>query len=381
MEPRRPVVVRTSRMHLGRDFRVGSRKRTRVRNARDLARVEMVSRESAKGTERVVVDAARVGAQREVAAGARRGGRFVLRGRRLADRAAGLRDRAVAGVDRFVRGPAGAEDAALLRERHDRDAAEIDRSLRAGGTRHRRARLGARLLAGVIPWIDACLFAFFLSGVVNMSWAAPLTTPLATLATGAFTLFLVLTVAGFTPWLGHRLRGVEGRDDTLTWSDLDGSLRALVVVWGVQMAVIGATMFARVRAETELAGAEVWTGTVLAVLLALASVTLNLFVLFVALSGSDLADDTRRRGRRLARADRRSGRLHDRAMRLDRRRAGLAARALLHETRAAARAEQRQREGDRTVELLRIALGSPDGPLPATPDLDLREPTTLRTLL
>jgi len=341
----------------------------------------MATRGGSAGAEQVIADSARVRAQRELDTAGRRGGRLALRCRRIADRAAGLRDRAVAVVDRFVTGPAGVEDAALVRERHDRGAAEIDRASNAGETRHRLPSRGARVVARCVPWVDALLFAYFISGVVNVDLTAPWTTGIASLVALAFTLFLVLTVAAFTPRLGHRLRALKGPGDELAWADLDGGLRALVVLWGVLTAGIGTTMYVRVQAEAAAAGAEPWTGVAVAVLLALASVTLNAFVLVVAMAGSDLADDTRRRGRVIAGADRRAARLRTRATRLDRRRARLADRIRLREARAQVRAGQRLREGERTVELVRIGTGAASGPVPVAGELDDRAVRQRRALL
>jgi hypothetical protein len=356
-----------------------------ARRARHLAQVEHTRRGGTAGTETVVAEAALLQAQRGVGRAARGLRRLTLRACHVADRVAGLRDRAEDVSGRLSGGPAGAEDPALLRARHDRDAAQIDASLTAGETRHRRARRGTRVLAGTVPWLDALLFAYFIAGVSNASLTRPWETPVASLVALAFTAFLVLTVAGYTPWLGHRLRDHKGPHGEPEWGELGGGLLAQLGLWTVLSLAVGLTMFVRVAAEAALSGAEPWIGTAVAVLLALASVGLSVFVLVVSFAdGSTLADDVRRRARLLAARERHGARLRARAARLDRRRQRLVRQARLQETGALVRAGTELRTAARTIELVRIRMGVVESGRPCVAgedELDLRELQAGRELL
>lgn len=391
--PRRPVVTHSGRMHLvnRRRFRSGSAGRTTVPRATRLALVEYSTRGAASGTESLVLDSARTDAQKAVDRAAGRAARLARRATALAARAARLRACAAAHVDRVAMGPAGAEEASLVRERHDRDAACLDRSLAAGETLHRRPSRAARVVAFLVPWLDAALFAYVIAGISNASIAQPWTTPVPSLVTLAFTAFVVLTVASFTPWLGHRLRGHKGPDGEPVWAEVGGVLLGFLALWVVLTTAVAVTMFVRVLAESALAGAAAWLGVVVAVLLSIASIVLSGFVLVAAYAdGTELADDVRRRGRTLARGERVAARLRARADRLDVRRARLAVHGELLGVRATVRADELLARGERRLELVRLRAGTPTAAPrqgPVTPDrLDRREhrfatETTRRPLL
>lgn len=273
-----------------------------------------------------------------------------------------------------------------MRARHDRLDSRIDEETDRGDRTHRRVGRGQRIAARVLPWIDALLFGYFVAGVSNANLTRPLTTPVASLVALGFTVFLVLSVAVFTPWLGRRLRDHKGTDGEPCWAEVGASLGVLLGLWAILTSAIGVTMFVRVQAEAGYAGAGTGTALTVAVLLALAAVALNAFVLVTAYcDGSAAADDLRHRARVLRRTERKVARLRARAQRSEGHRERLVRRARLLEARALVRAGSRLAAGERTVDLVRLRTGTPAGvprPDPIRPDdLDLREVSVIRAAL
>lgn len=328
-----------------------------------------------RAAEDAIAQDASASARTVLARTARRLDRLVRRIARHTTAATDLRARAAVLRTADVRAPHGAtESPDRLRARHAELDERVSRSLRDGHLHHRRVRRGHRVAARVIPWIDALLFAYFVAGVSNANLAAPWTTPVASLVALAFTAFLVLTVAVYTPWLGHDLRAYKGGDGRLRVRLVGAWRLALISLWVVLTAAIGATMVVRVRAEALAAGAEPPVGTTVAVLLGLASVAMSGYVLVVAFAdGTATADDLRTCARTLDARARGVAHLERRATRRDLR-ADRLRRAARHvhlrgEGRAAALlADVEQLVGDRRI---RTDTVSP-APVPAAPEPDRR---------
>lgn len=341
----------------------------------------LTENEAARPAESAVVHAAVRAAQGELDRATGRAGRLARRIDRLAASAAGLRERAAALRADLMRSPTGAvEGAEQLRRRHDRLDEAITTAQLDGYVHHRRVGRGHRIAARILPWIDALLFGYFISGVSNANLAAPWTTPVASLVALAFTAFLVLTVAAFTPWLGRALRPYKGGDGELRWVALGPGLTGLLGLWAVLTVAIGVTMFVRVQAEAGYAGAEPVTGAVVAALLALASAAMNAYVLAVSFAdGSPAADDLRACARVLRRVHRRAARLDRRAARRDRRRVRCERRARRRILRGTVRSGARLAVATAAIDDLRVRAGTSPAPhpLPAPDSLDQRALTAV----
>ncbi len=330
-------------------------------------------------TDLTISDSARRGAQARLRRVSRRGTWTARRTDRLAARATALRASAEESRTRPVRGPSGAAESREERaSRHRRIDTEIVASLDRGETRHRRVGRGHRIAARLLPWLDALLFAYFVAGVSNANLARPWTTPVASLVAVAFTTFLVLTVAVFTPWLGASLRVHKSGDGQVRFADIGPVATGLLGLWVALVLAIGATMFVRVRSEAEYAGADPWAGTAVAILLALASVAMTGYVLAVAIAdGTPEADELRERARGLLRDDAHCRGRERRAQRCDRRRVRAVRAALRREACGLVRTGDGLAGVDRTVDLVRLRTGAPaDRPRPArqhVDDLDQRE--------
>ena len=330
-------------------------------------------------TDLLVADSARYRAQQRLGEAGRRASWTAWRTDRLAARAAVLRRRAAEVRTGLVRGRSGAAESEPERvERHQRLAATVTASLDRGEGRHRRPSGGARFAARLLPWIDALLFGYFVAGVSNADLVRPWTTPVASLVTVAFTAFLVLTVAVFTPWLGHDLRAHKSASGHVRFADIGPVSTGLLTVWGLLVTAIAVTMFVRVRTEAGYAGADPWAATVVAVLLALAAVAMTGFVLVVAVAdGSPETDELDALGRGLARTDARSRRLGRRAHRCDLRRVRAVRSAGRRAARALVRAGGELAGTERIVDLVRLRTGAPaDRPRPpvrSVDELDHRE--------
>lgn len=335
-------------------------------------------------TDALVAESGRHAAQRRLGKAGWRGSWTAGRSDRLAASAATLRRRAAEVRAGLVRGTSGAAETPEERtDRHRRLADTITTSLDRGETRHRRIGRGARFAARAMPWIDALLFGYFVAGVSNADLAQPWTTPVASLVTVAFTAFLVLTVAVYTPWLGHGLRAHKTASGQVRFGEVGAVLTGLLVLWGLLVLAIAVTMFVRVSSEAGYAGADPLAGAAVAVLLALASAAMTGFVCVVAIAdGSPESDELRALGRGLARTDARGRRLDRRARRHDDRRTRVVRAAQRREARALTRAGDGLAGVERTVDLVRLRTGIPaDRPRPPVArveDLDHRELTTVR---
>ena len=351
------------------------------------ARPDGPSGAAASTTDSAVAESARRHAQRRLGRAGRRGSATAYRADRLAARAVRLRHRIEQIRCAVDRGPAGAADPPAARAaRHARLAESVGDSLGRGEVRHRRPRLGHRIAARVLPWVDALLFGYFVAGVSNADLAHPFTTPVESLVAVGFTAFLVLTVAVFTPWLGHSLRPHKSASGQVRFGEVGPVATGLLALWAVLALAIGVAMFVRVRTEAGYAGADPWAGATVAVLLALAAVAMVGFVLGSAIAdGTPDADELRALARAISRDDARCRRLERRARRCDVRRARLGRAAARREARALVRAGDTLAGVDRVVELVRLRVGAPAGaprpPRRGVEDLDHRELSTVRAHL
>lgn len=332
-------------------------------------------------TDELIADSGRRDAQHRVSRAGRRGARSASRADRLASRAARLGWRAAEIRSAVLRGPSGAATTAVSRAARHETLTEIVEE--RGEARHRRPSRGHRIAARVLPWIDALLFGYFVAGISNADLVQPWSTPIASLVALAFTAFLVLTVAVFTPWLGQALRVHKTPSGQLRFGEIGPVLTGLLSLWGLLALAIGVTMFVRVRTEADYAGADPWAASAVAVLLALASMAMTGYVLGVAIAdGSPEADELRAVGRVLARTEARARRHERRAQRCENRRVRVVRAAGRREARALVRAGDGLAAVGGTVQLVRLRSGAPagrPGPISHTvDDLDHRELAAIR---
>lgn len=316
----------------------------------------MVRASGARQAQRPVDVAARTNGFR-----ARRADALALRASRLTQEAVQLTDTSVV-VDPVV----GTGTFAELVDRHLENAAVISESVAAGERQHRRVGRGHRIIGRLLPWLDALLFGYFVSGVSNADLSAPWTTPVASLVALALALLVVLIVAAFAPWLGRHLRHDKDVDGELNWPGLGPIATGILLLWVMLLVGMGVTMFVRVQAEAGYAGADSGTGIVVSGLLALAVVVLNVYVLLVAFAdGSAETDDLQARSRVIRRHDRRRRRLLRRAAAAIRRRTLVSRRAARTESRALVMAQRRLRCSEQFLDLARLRTGVLRRPEPA----------------
>jgi hypothetical protein len=340
----------------------GSTRPTTVRRAVGLARFAVDSGLDPQLhqfdlTVRAAVDAA---ARSRLDRAANRRARRTRRSAALADRIAHLRQRAAHAVsDEVVADPVlVADSAAGVIAAHARGGAVVTALLDAGDERPRRTGRAARWTGRLVPWLDALLFGYFVSGVTNVDLTDPMETPVSSAVTAGLTALVVLTVTAFTPWLGRSMRVFKTSTGEPAWGRLGPAAAALLALWGLLLVGLSVTMYVRVQTEAGYAGADPVTATAVAVLLSLAAATLDVYVLLLGYrDGTGATDDLIARGRSVGRQLARSQRLTTKAAALARRRARIDRRAAAAEAAARAKAQREIARGERLLVLGRMCTG------------------------
>ncbi|MCW2907376.1 MAG: hypothetical protein JWL68_2165 [Actinomycetia bacterium] len=250
---------------------------------------------------------------------ARRIGWMAGRTGRLKVRRAFLYDRISFQPDEHVRHPDGgrrtfartlAEHAALDR----RVAAERNQ----GSRKHHRLPRWFRWLPRVVLIFDFFLLLYFLSGITNVNWRAPMS-PELTFAAGLAAMITVVSYGCFA-FAGHRLRMHKDHSGTVPAADLDGLTTIIVGACAGGLIVLGLLMFARMRSEVLMALGNGATATAVTVAAALTAVSVlaNIMVISVhALDGSDEIDRLGALAGVLSRSQVRADRMQRRAARLE----------------------------------------------------------------
>jgi hypothetical protein len=296
---------------------------------------------------------------------------------RLKVRRAVLYDRISFQPDEHVRHPDGGRRpfAQILAEH-----AQLDQDVAAernqGSRKHHRVPRWFRWLPRVVLVFDFFLLLYFLSGITDVDWMAPMSPELA-FAAGLAAMITVVSYGCFA-FAGHRLRSHKDHSGTIPAADLDGLTRIIVGACVGGLIVLGLLMFARMRSEVLLAlgnGANATAITVAAALTAV-SVLANIMVISVhALDGSDETDRLRQLAAALSPSQARTDRMHRKAARLEH---AVAYRVLKAERVAAsgiARAGQPMARADQAIDTAR-AIHQAVGPLSEVTDDPNGQPGT-----
>jgi hypothetical protein len=170
----------------------------------------------------------------------------------------------------------------------------------------------------VVLVFDFLLLLYFLSGITNVNWSAPVSPELA-FAAGLAAMITVVSYGCFA-FAGHRLRMHKDHSGTIPPADLDWLTRVIVAVCVAGVIVLGLLMFARMRSEVLVALGNSADATAITVAAALATVSIlaNIMVISVhALDGSEETDRLDVLGAAVSRPLARSERMRRRAARLD----------------------------------------------------------------
>jgi hypothetical protein len=232
----------------------------------------------------------------DLAVEARRG-RF----RRLADL---LRIRAGFRMKDRVRHPDGGRSSVEEIVQQERELqAQVNQETKNGSRKHHRLSRVIGLVPKLVLVSDFCLLLYFLAGITNVNWAAPLSMALAFAAVLAG--MVTALSYGFLTYTGHRMRSHKGHDGSVHVGDLDGFTKATFVTALGLITMLALMMFIRMRAEVLGAVVGPAGATALVIPLALAVVTAVANYLVIAIHTFDGSDEVGRLDR-LARATRRS---------------------------------------------------------------------------
>jgi hypothetical protein len=187
-----------------------------------------------------------------------------------------------------------------------------------GSRKHHRLPRWFRWLPRVVLIFDFFLLVYFLSGITDVNWMAPMSPDLA-FAAGLAAMITVVSYGCFA-FAGHRLRMHKDHSGTIPASDLDGLTRIIVGACVGGLLVLGLLMFARMRSEVLMALGGGANGTAITVAAALTAVSVlaNIMVISVhALDGSEETDRLSRLAAAISRSQVRADRRRRQAARLD----------------------------------------------------------------
>ena len=187
-----------------------------------------------------------------------------------------------------------------------------------GSRKHHRLPRWFRWLPRVVLVFDFFLLLYFLSGITDVDWMAPMSPELA-FAAGLAAMITVVSYGCFA-FAGHRLRMHKDHSGTIPAADLDGLTRIIVGACAGGLIVLGLLMFARMRSEVLMALGHGANATAITVAAALTTVSIlaNIMVISVhALDGSDETDRLRQLAAALSRSQARADRMHRKAARLE----------------------------------------------------------------
>lgn len=269
--------------------------------------------------ETVVRGIAKQGADELIGRTSRRMHRMARRTARLKARRAILRGWIDLIPEQHVPHPDGGRRT-IAQTQADRDAlyGKVSAERDTGSHKHHRLPRWFRWLPRVVLVFDFLLLIYFLSGITNVNWSAPLSPELA-FAAGLAAMITVVSYGCFA-LAGHLLRMHRDHSGTVPLADLDWLTWLVVGMSAAGVIVLGLLMFARMRSEVLVAlgnGAGA-TAITVAAALAVVSILANIMVISVhARDGSERTDRLDALGVALSRPLARQERMRRRVVRLD----------------------------------------------------------------
>jgi hypothetical protein len=178
-------------------------------------------------------------------------------------------------------------DAAALNSR-------VQDQIGQGSRKHHRAPAWFRFMPRVVLVFDLALLLYFISGITDVNWAAPLSLPLA-FAAGLALMVTVVCYVCFA-FAGHQLR--RHKDDTgaIPLSEVDWLTRLLVIACSVGVVLVGLLMFTRMWSEVLLALGNGAHTTALAVAAAVTAVSVLANIMVIVVHATDGSEETGRLG-------------------------------------------------------------------------------------
>jgi hypothetical protein len=163
-----------------------------------------------------------------------------------------------------------------------------------GSRKHHRAPAWFRFMPRVVLVFDLALLLYFISGITDVNWAAPLSLPLA-FAAGLALMVTVVCYVCFA-FAGHQLR--RHKDDTgaIPLSEVDWLTRLLVIACSVGVVLVGLLMFTRMWSEVLLALGNGAHTTALAVAAAVTAVSVLANIMVIVVHATDGSEETGRLG-------------------------------------------------------------------------------------
>jgi len=249
----------------------------------------------------------------------RRIGRMAGRTGRLKVRRASLYDRISLQPEEHVRHPDGGRRvfARILAEHAALDT-KVAGERNQGSRKHDPLPRWFRWLPRVVLVFDFFLLLYFLSGITNVNWLAPISPELA-FAAGLAAMITVVSYGCFA-LAGHLLRKHKDHSGSIPAADVGGLTKIIVGACVGGLIILGLLMFARMRSEVLMALGNGANATAITVAAALAAVSVlaNIMVISVhALDGSDEAERLRQLAAALSPSQARDDRMRRRAARLE----------------------------------------------------------------
>jgi hypothetical protein len=204
------------------------------------------------------------------------------------------------------------------------DAAALNRRVQdqidQGSRKHHRAPAWFRFMPRVVLVFDLALLLYFISGITDVNWAAPLSLPLA-FAAGLALMVTVVCYVCFA-FAGHQLRRHKDDSGTIPLGEVDWLTRLLAIACSVGVVLVGLLMFTRMWSEVLLALGNGAHTTALAVAAAVTAVSVLANIMVIVVHATDGSEETAKLsafGAALRRPLRRENRLRQRVSRLEHR--------------------------------------------------------------
>jgi hypothetical protein len=168
--------------------------------------------------------------------------------------------------------------------------AHIEDEASRGSRKHHRFSRMIGCIPVLVLVLDFCILLYFMAGITNVNWAAPVS---AALAFAAVLASMVTSLTyGFLVFTGHRMRARKNHAGTIHLDELDGFTKGAFGSAIGLIIVLALLMFIRMRTEVLNAlGAQAGvTALVIPLSLAIVSAMANYLVIAIhALDGSDQA--------------------------------------------------------------------------------------------
>lgn len=167
---------------------------------------------------------------------------------------------------------------------------------RGGSERHRRISTAQRWQLRLLPVLDGLVLSWFLVGVLNVDLRRPDATLVVALA---LAVLCTIAVAAWVATVGRHLRRYKNDTGDVVWTLTDGTARGMLALTAVAVLMLGVVMYVRVSDEVfQATGVGGPGAAVVAVVLAVAVVLVNVYVLYLSFAdGSPLTTEADRLGR------------------------------------------------------------------------------------